>query len=611
MCACRTTGTFEQRGIYPPPKQSVTVGEADLKFIHLRDGDDVGLLQYVRGGGIAFPHIMIPESLQLRGAAQTSSLGSNESVGSASIVRRQAGIRKLEGQGDSSTRTRDADEDNSLISTIISQALWLWNAKQHITDIVRQTQTRSLLIAESWLPVPLAQLVFGQVQGTESAAKADAIETENAEGEKSMLAKTHGPITCVAWHPHRSLIAIAHRALDCVFLYDLANDTWCSNILQNAYMKGITSMAWQPNCGYTLAVGCTAGVCLWNILPGSSSSNDFSDTHKAPSLGITQFSSWMTLLAFPQPTGAHGYPSRLTAENKQPLHRSAASVSAISFSHSGQWLVAGHQTHGHLTLWDVALGTATPLKRSGSSSRSATLQVGVSPNDGYLVSTHANGQLRLWETESWTSRVWSDFRANVTQFAWSPDSRSIYFAVSDSPDIYALALYKSPPSLDAEITIVTTFEAHSAPASDGSEDPERIRIGGSIKLLALDPKGQRLVVGFDDDSSSADISLLAVYLVNTEALFRAGGDSSSLMPLGYIRGPSWGKQHCPEKTSSSEAALGSGKPAKKRVRVGDPTPSWLGFSPEFESGALLSVAWANGKVSLVQMLFKTNRLSKV
>ncbi|KAJ2327241.1 hypothetical protein IWW51_001861 [Coemansia sp. RSA 2702] len=553
MCAYKSTATFEERGIRPPPRESATVGESDLTFIHLRDGDDVGLLQYVRSGGIAFPHIMIPDALQLRGVAQPTISSAETAVDRSSddqLEQDGAGIM-LQG--------RETDEPDSALTTLISHALWLWNAKQNVTELINRAQTRSLLAAESWLPAPMAQMIFGQVPGTASAAKADAMEAEETEGHRKMLAKTDGPISCVAWHPHRSLLAIAHRATDCVFLYDLASDTWCSNVLQNAYMQGITSMAWQPNCGYALAVGCTTGVCMWNIMPASVAPVSF--------------------------------------------HRSAASVSVLAFSNSGQWLVAGHQTHGHLTVWDVALGTATPLKRSGSTSRSATLQIGISPNDRYLVSTHANGQLRLWETENWSSQVWSDFNASVTGFTWSPDSRSVYFAIADCADIYALALYKAPPSLDAEVTLVTTFEAHAAAVSEDGDDLERVRVGGSIKALALDPQGQRLVVSFDDSSASGDISLLAVYLVNSDALFRAGGDASALMPLGYVRGPNWGKQPKLEEASSESALRAEKSSKKKRVRVGTPTPSWFGFSPNFESGALLTVAWANGKISFVPMLF--------
>ncbi|KAJ2103777.1 hypothetical protein GGI16_002898, partial [Coemansia sp. S142-1] len=126
--------------------------------------------------------------------------------------------------------------------------------------------------------------------------------------------------------------------------------------------------------------------------------------------------------------------------------------------------------------------------------------------------------------------------------------------------------------------------------------------------LALDPKGQRLVVSFDDDSASAsaDISLLAVYLVNTDALFRAGASSGALMPLGYVRGPGWGKQH----KQDTDLALQESSTRKKRVRLGLPIPSWFGFAPNFEPGALLSVAWANGKVSFVPMLFKPGPFTK-
>ncbi|KAJ2368596.1 hypothetical protein H4S01_001495 [Coemansia sp. RSA 2610] len=596
MCAYKSTATFEERGIRPPPRESATVGESDLTFIHLHDGDDVGLLQYVRSGGIAFPHIMIPDALQLRGVAQPT-------ISSAETAVDRSSDDQLEQDGAGiMLQSRETDEPDSALTTLISHAFWLWNAKQNVTELINRAQTRSLLAAESWLPAPMAQMIFGQVPGTASAAKADAMEAEETEGHRKMLAKTDGPISCVAWHPHRSLLAIAHRATDCVFLYDLASDTWCSNVLQNAYMQGITSMAWQPNCGYALAVGCTTGVCMWNIMPASVAP-DTADAHKAPSLGAGQFSAWMSLLSFPPLAGTHNYPSQLPVGSAVSFHRSAASVSVLAFSNSGQWLVAGHQTHGHLTVWDVALGTATPLKRSGSTSRSATLQIGISPNDRYLVSTHANGQLRLWETENWSSQVWSDFNASVTGFTWSPDSRSVYFAIADCADIYALALYKAPPSLDAEVTLVTTFEAHAAAVSEDGDDLERVRVGGSIKALALDPQGQRLVVSFDDSSASGDISLLAVYLVNSDALFRAGGDASALMPLGYVRGPNWGKQPKLEEASSESALRAEKSSKKKRVRVGTPTPSWFGFSPNFESGALLTVAWANGKISFVPMLF--------
>ncbi|KAJ2892558.1 hypothetical protein IWW38_003173 [Coemansia aciculifera] len=154
--------------------------------------------------------------------------------------------------------------------------------------------------------------------------------------------------------------------------------------------------------------------------------------------------------------------------------------------------------------------------------------------------------------------------------------------------------------------MVSAFETHESPSGDASGGSEHIRVGGAIKSLALDPKGQRLVVGFDDDSSScADISLLAVYVVNTDALFRAGGSANSLIPLGYIRGPAWGSQ---QRKQEIDRPLPESK--KKRVRMGLPTPSWFAFAPNFEPGALLAVAWANGKLSFVPMLFNSSTLSK-
>ncbi|KAJ2467098.1 hypothetical protein GGI02_004151, partial [Coemansia sp. RSA 2322] len=497
MSTYRVAATFEERGIRPPSKDSVTVGESDLKFIHLRNGEDVGLLQYVRNGGIAFPHIMVPESLQLRSATKPSRHGGDATTGGQSIIRKQT---VGSGAPNNPEAPNGASDANSAFATAVSHALWLWNAKHHASAFVAHMQTQALLKAESWFPASLAQAVFGHVPGTASAARTDAMEVEEAEGHRNMLTKTEGPISCIAWHPHRSLVAIAHRATDTIFLYDLAHDSWCPNILQNVYMQGITSMAWQPNCGYALAVGSTNGACLWSMLPTSHSQQP-ADSLEAPGLSTMQFSAWMTLMSFPPLDKAHGFPARLPLQDKLTFYRSASSVSALAFSPCGQWLATGHQTHGHLTLWDVALGSATPIRRVGGGSRHSALQVGFSPNGRYLVSTHANGQMRLWETESWTSRVWSDFKANVSKFAWSPDSRSLFFATVGSSEIYALALYKAPPSLEAEVTVVSSFEAHATATSDDCEDAERIRVGGAIKSLALDPKGQRLVVGFDDDSA--------------------------------------------------------------------------------------------------------------
>ncbi|KAJ2640543.1 hypothetical protein GGF44_002539, partial [Coemansia sp. RSA 1694] len=203
MSAHRVHKTFGERGIRPPAKEYVTVGESDLKLIHLRNGEDTGLLQYVRNGGIAFPHIMVPETLQLRSAAKVG--------GGASIMRKQQ-------ERDEASEDAPGSEPRSALAAAVSQALWLWNAKQHASDLLTRAQMQALLRAESWLPALLAQAVFGRVAGSASAAAADAAEVAEAEGQRSMLAKTEGPISCIAWHPHRSLVAIAHRASDAVFL---------------------------------------------------------------------------------------------------------------------------------------------------------------------------------------------------------------------------------------------------------------------------------------------------------------------------------------------------------------------------------------------------------
>ncbi|KAJ1946112.1 hypothetical protein EC988_005611, partial [Linderina pennispora] len=564
MNSYRVATTFEQCGLRPPSTESVTVGESDMKFIQLKNGDDTSLLQYVQDGGIAFPHIMVPEALKLRTA--------QSAISKESIL-----LQSELNNTNSVAGATAADSNGSAVATFVNSVLWLWNIKQHASTFTDQRRLDLLRLAESCMPAPVARIVLGSVNGTASAALAAQMEAEEAEGQRSIMTNIEGPISCIAWHPHRSLIAVAHRATDTVLLYDLANNTWCANILENMHMQGITSMAWQPCNGYTLAVGCRSGVCLWKLLPGAPASGyNSAQSATAPSLGTVHLSAWMSLLSFPplpdvSESASHSNQVRPMNQNAA-IPRSSTSVSALAFAPDGQWLITGHQTHGHLTVWDTALETATPLRRSGSTSRAATLSISVSPSGNYVASTHANNQLRLWETESWGSRVWSDFPANVSQLVWSPDSRSAFFSVVNGSSIFALAVYMGPPTLEVDISVVSTFEGHATTAVDDAT--ESIRVGGAIRSLALDPTGQRLVAGFDADATSSDVTLLAAYMVNTAPLFQAGGDAHVLSPLGYIRGPNWGKQQKPHTDDNgddnqSKSSLKVEKPAtnKKRVRV--------------------------------------------
>ena len=70
-------------------------------------------------------------------------------------------------------------------------------------------------------------------------------------------------IRCVACHPHLPRIAVA-LADHSVHLYELSEDGWQETLsLGHQFQVQVNCMAWKPTSGSTLAVGCRAGVLLW------------------------------------------------------------------------------------------------------------------------------------------------------------------------------------------------------------------------------------------------------------------------------------------------------------------------------------------------------------
>ncbi|KAJ1672917.1 hypothetical protein EV182_006234 [Spiromyces aspiralis] len=273
-------------------------------------------------------------------------------------------------------------------------------------------------------------------------------------------ASQKGVIDCMAWHPHKSLLAMVHGETNSILIYDLANDMWFPNVLRHEKMTGIRSLAWQPSGGLTLAAGCNEGVALWRII----------QPQPAP---------WMTLLECD----------------------GGAAVRMVGFDPFGRYLAAGSSS---LDIWDVALETKVTLRRSGRVDRA-----GWSPDGAYLYTLSDKG-LRVWDTKDWGCQVWKE---RIRCACWTSDSQGLFFCMEGASDVYMLIIESRI------VNVVGTFPSYRS-SYDGDEDD--IIVGGAIDKMALDPTGSRLVLSFLPGDDATDPSLLAVYFVHSRELMPGG-----------------------------------------------------------------------------------------
>jgi aladin len=72
-------------------------------------------------------------------------------------------------------------------------------------------------------------------------------------------------------------------------------------------------------------------------------------------------------------------------------------------------LASGSRHDATFTIWDVAQGTGTPLRRGFG----GISLLKWSPMGDYFVSANMNGVFHLWETSKWMSAPWSSAGGTV------------------------------------------------------------------------------------------------------------------------------------------------------------------------------------------------------
>jgi len=337
-----------------------------------------------------------------------------------------------------------------------------------------------------------------------------------------------------SWHKHKHWLAFI-GGHDQVFVHDF-EDTESRDpaVLVSDSQKGVECVEWRPNAGSTLSVACRVGIAIWSAnYPGN----------LAPvRAGV------VSILGTPnRGTGARwALVDILRTGNGAP-------VTALSWSPCGRMLASGSKHDASFTIWDVAQGTGTPLRRG----LGGISLLKWSPTGDYFVSAKLNGVFHLWETSKWTSVPWTAAGGSVVSAMWSPDGRVLLAAFDRTTSLAALHFAGRPPSLDVHLL---PLDLPDIEAVSGRH--------GAIEKMAWDGTGERLAITYNGAADPSQAGLVAIFDTRQTPIV-----STSL--LGFIRGPGL-----------------------------DAKPLSLAFHDKLKQGALLSVCWSTGICCTYPLLFR-------
>ncbi|PON80671.1 WD repeat containing protein [Parasponia andersonii] len=321
----------------------------------------------------------------------------------------------------------------------------------------------------------------------------------------------------VSWHQHKHIIAFISGSNQ-VLVRDYEDSEGKEPcILSNDSQRDVKLLEWRPNGGRTLSVACKQG---WDLYLGC---------------------------LLPWKRGMCEIRCCFLLGN--PLQRFRKKI------YTATYLASGSFESASFTIWDVAQGVGTPIRRG----LGGISMLKWSPTGDYFFSAKFDGTFYLWETNTWTSESWSSTSGFVTGATWDPEGRMILLAFSKSSTLGSIHFASKPPSLDAHLLPVELPEIISLTNSHG------------IEKIAWDASGERLAISYKggDDLYRG---LIAIYDVRRTPLI-----SASL--IGFIRGP------------------------------GDnPKPISMSFHDKFKQGPLLSVCWSSGFCCTYPLIFRSHIL---
>lgn len=340
----------------------------------------------------------------------------------------------------------------------------------------------------------------------------------------------------VSWHQHKHIIAFISGSNQVIVRDYEDSEAKEPCILSNDAQRDVKLLEWRPNGGRTLYVACKGGICIWAAsFPGNAATVR---SGAASFLGTLSRGSGIKYILV----------DFLKSQNDEE-------ISALSWSPNGRYLASASFESSSFTIWDVAQGKGTPIRRG----LGGISILKWSPTGDYFFSAKFDGTFFLWETNTWTSESWSSTSGFVTGATWDPDGRMILLAFSESSTLGSIHFASKPPSLDAHLLPVELPEIVSLTNSQG------------IEKIAWDASGERLAVSYKGGNDLYR-GLIAIYDVRRSPLI-----SASL--IGFIRGP------------------------------GDnPKSISFAFHDKFKQGPLLSVCWSSGFCITYPLIFRSHIL---
>ncbi|XP_034243709.1 aladin-like [Thrips palmi] len=277
----------------------------------------------------------------------------------------------------------------------------------------------------------------------------------------------HNPVRCIAWHPHITKIAVAVSD-DSVRVYT-AMSPGLVPTLRSKGQRSVSCLAWRPHSASELAVGCHAGVLVWQVDPKS--------VVTRPSISCA------TVL-------------------KQPGH---SPVSSVQWNSTGTLLVSAATGDTSMYIWDVDLQESIPLRRVGGGGISL---VSWSPDVHKLLAATTSVTFRVWDSSNWVPERWRVLSGHVRTACWSPCSTVLLFTTSEESVVYALQFKPNCAQLDTMFYSDTPVSEQAARVVINLAQEEvgnGTRIGGTVLSMVWDRLGRHLALIFENSP------LVAIY----------------------------------------------------------------------------------------------------
>ncbi|KAF9166981.1 hypothetical protein DFQ26_006245 [Actinomortierella ambigua] len=422
-------------------------------------------------------------------------------------------------------------------------------------------------------------------------------------------------IRAIAMHPHLQLMAVAFWN-NSVWVYDLSQDNWCSAGLSHQSQTDVSILEWKPMSGVVLAVGCAEGVTLWSVYrtaestatAGALLSTRVADvdayTKGAPSQILSE--------SFSLPTRAtnHGKESAWMDPLRLPQ---LPSIDFITWDPLGEQFAAASVVKSVVLIHDMATRRTTALQNGPG----PVTTLKWSPAGDRLLVSYLWGSARIYSTITWEYVVLQEgFEGSIQSACWTPDGYNLIYALRDSNELRAAHFERrsaalswtalnyismTVPGIDSKsssrptnkqatrVSPRTRSQSASLHIHDNTNE-ENDELSCTIKELALDPVGERLVVRFHETE------LLAAVIVRpTGRMLR---DLDIFQHMGFIRGPGWNpKQKMVHDPVSQSSPWTSTTSTTSSTSAKEPKALTIAFSKHQEKqGTLLAVAMESGKI---------------